>query len=157
VEALAALDAGCRRQDDTLPRFAVKLLYWTDVTFYLCFSAYVIYVTPFSIRFLAGLFIAAAGFILWMLARYQLGSSFSVRAQARTLVTKGLYSKIRHPIYFFGAFAFGGMFIAWGKLFPLIGFCIVYSSQLLRVLKEEKVLEDAFGDDYRRYKASTWF
>jgi protein-S-isoprenylcysteine O-methyltransferase Ste14 len=135
----------------------VKLLYWVDVTFYLCFSAFVIYETPFNIRFLGGILIAAAGFVLWMLARFQLGKSFSIGARARALVTTGLYSKIRHPIYFFAGFAFAGMFIAWGKLFPLIGFLVVYSSQILRVLKEEKILEDAFGEEYRRYRATTWF
>ena len=135
----------------------MKLLYWVDVTFYLCFSAYVIYESPVSAGFLIGISIAVPGFILWMVARYQLGHSFTVRARATTLVTTGLYSKIRHPIYFFAAFAFGGMFIAWGKLFPLIGYLVVYSSQILRVLKEEKVLEDAFGDEWRHYKARTWF
>lgn len=135
----------------------MKLLYYVDVTFYLCFAAFVIYETPFSLRFLIGLLIAAAGFTLWILARFQLGRSFSVRAQARSLVTAGLYSKIRHPIYFFAGFAFAGMFIAWGKLFPMIGYLVVYSSQILRVFKEEKVLEDAFGEEYRRYKATTWF
>lgn len=135
----------------------MKLIYWVDVTFYLCFSAYVIYETPFSVRFVAGLLIAAAGFSLWILARLQLGSSFSVRAEARSLVTTGLYSKFRHPIYLFAGFAFLGMFIVWGKLFPTIGFLIVYSSQILRMKKEEKVLEDAFGEEYRGYKARTWF
>lgn len=86
-----------------------------------------------------------------------MGKSFTVRAEARTLVTTGLYSKIRHPIYFFAGFAFAGMFIAWGKLFPLIGYLIVYSSQILRVIKEEQVLEEAFGEEYRGYKAKTWF
>ena len=135
----------------------MKLIYWVDVAFYLCFSAYVIYGTPFSARFVAGLSIAALGFILCILARFHLGKSFSVRAEARSLVTTGMYSKFRHPIYLFAGFAFLGMFIAWGKLFPTIGFLIVYPSQILRMKKEEKVLEDAFGEEYRRYKARTWF
>jgi protein-S-isoprenylcysteine O-methyltransferase Ste14 len=39
---------------------------------------------------------------LFVLARLQLGASFSVTAQARKLVTTGLYSRIRNPIYVFG-------------------------------------------------------
>jgi protein-S-isoprenylcysteine O-methyltransferase Ste14 len=135
----------------------MKLLYWVDVAFFLCFSAYVIYETPVCLGFLIGISISVPGFILWMVARYQLGQSFSVRAQAKALVTSGLYSKFRHPIYLFGGFAFAGMFVAWGKLFPLLGFLVVYPSQILRVLKEEKVLEEAFGDEWRHYKARTWF
>jgi protein-S-isoprenylcysteine O-methyltransferase Ste14 len=53
--------------------------------------------------------------------------------------------------------AFLGLFIAWGKLIPLVCFLLIYPLQILRARKEEKVLEQAFGEDYRRYKASTWF
>src|ERR1700722_3470487 len=41
-------------------------------------------------------------------ARYQLGRSFSITAKARQLVTKGVYSKIRNPIYVFGTLVFAG-------------------------------------------------
>jgi hypothetical protein len=51
---------------------------------------------------------AAAGFVLWILARVQLGSSFAVTAQAKALVTAGLYAKFRHPVYLFGGVAFTG-------------------------------------------------
>ena len=135
----------------------MKLFYWIDVFFYLCLAAFVISQYQTGIRFFVGIPVAAVGFSLWILARLQLGKSFSVRAEARSLVTTGLYSKFRHPIYFFGGIAFAGLFIAWGKPFPMIGFLVVYSSQILRVIKEEKVLEDAFGEEYRRYKATTWF
>lgn len=135
----------------------MKLLYWVDVAFYLCFAAFVVSQNQHANRYYAGIGIAAVGFTLWMLARLQLGKSFAVRAEARALVTTGLYTKIRHPIYFFGGFAFLGLFVAWGKLFPLIGFLVVYSTQLVRVHREERVLEDAFGEEYRRYKRSTWF
>ena len=73
------------------------------------------------------------------------------------LVTKGLYSKFRHPIYLFRGIAFLGLFIAWGKLIPLLCFLLIYPLQILRARKEEKVLEQAFGEEYRRYKAGTWF
>lgn len=136
---------------------SVKLLYWIDVAFYLCFAAFVVSQNQHANRFYAGIGIAAIGFTLWILARVQLGKSFAVRAEARALVTTGLYSKIRHPIYFFAGFAFLGLFVAWGKLIPLILFPFGYSVQIPRIRKEEKVLEDAFGDEYRRYKQSTWF
>jgi protein-S-isoprenylcysteine O-methyltransferase Ste14 len=87
-----------------------------------------------------------------------LGKSFTVTAQARKLVTTGLYSKIRNPIYFFGGVAFLGVFIAWGNPYALGGVAVLYSAmQLSRARKESAVLEEAFGEDYRRYKANTWF
>ena len=49
-----------------------------------------------------GMGLRVVGFILWAIARFQLGASFAVRAEARKLITSGLYSKIRNPIYVFG-------------------------------------------------------
>jgi Phospholipid methyltransferase len=43
------------------------------------------------------------------LARYQLGRSFSVKTEAHELVTAGLYSKIRNPIYVLGMVMITGM------------------------------------------------
>ncbi|HLY61739.1 MAG TPA: isoprenylcysteine carboxylmethyltransferase family protein [Terriglobia bacterium] len=135
----------------------MKSIYWIDVFFYLCFAAFVISRYQPGARFFAGITIAAIGLSLWILARLQLGKSFSVRAEARSLVTTGLYSKFRNPIYLFAGIAFAGLFTAWGKIIPAIFFLAGYSMQFLRAKKEAKVLEDAFGEEYRRYKAKTWF
>ena len=37
--------------------------------------------------------------VLLIVARIELGGSFSVRPKAQALVTHGLYSRVRHPIY----------------------------------------------------------
>jgi Phospholipid methyltransferase len=47
----------------------------------------------------AGLALTIPVATLFFLARFQLGRSFSVTPQARELVTRGVYSKIRHPMY----------------------------------------------------------
>jgi protein-S-isoprenylcysteine O-methyltransferase Ste14 len=135
----------------------VKLLYWMDAVFFLCFGVYVVAQTIVDDRYNVGIGMAIFGFALWVLARIQLGESFSVSAQAKALVTTGLYSKLRHPIYVFAGIAFLGLFIAWGKPLPLVGFLVVYSMQIFRIKKEEAILEEAFGEEYRRYWGRTWF
>jgi protein-S-isoprenylcysteine O-methyltransferase Ste14 len=135
----------------------VKLLYWMDAVFFLCFGVYVVAQTIVDDRYIVGIGMAIFGFALWVLARIQLGESFSVSAQAKALVTTGLYSKLRHPIYVFAGIAFLGLFIAWGKPLPLVGFLVVYSMQIFRIKKEEAILEEAFGEEYRRYWGRTWF
>ena len=106
---------------------------------------------------LIGAAIAVPGFVLWMLARLQLGSSFAVTAQARQLVTHGLYSKIRNPIYFFATFAILGTAICVNKP-SFYGFIVLLTLfQMLRIRSEEKVLEAKFGDAYRDYRRRTWF
>ena len=104
-----------------------------------------------------GAAISVPAFALWMLARYQLGSSFAVRAEANKLVTYGLYSKIRNPIYLFAFFAFLGEFVAMRWYAGIVVLLIIHVGQYLRIKREEQVLEAAFGDDYRTYKARTRF
>jgi protein-S-isoprenylcysteine O-methyltransferase Ste14 len=136
----------------------VKILYWIDICIFLAFAVFVVSREPSSTRYLIGVGMAVAGFALSILARVQLGRSFSIRARAKTLVTTGLYSKFRHPIYLFGGIANLGLFNAWGKLIPLLCLLLFYPPlQILRIRKEENVLEQAFGEEYRRYGASTWF
>ncbi len=135
----------------------MKIVYWTDIGIFVAFGAFVAIHEPWSTQYFIGLGIAVAGFALSIVARVQLGRSFSIRARAKKLVTTGLYSKFRNPIYLFRGIAFVGLFIAWGKLIPLICFLLIYPLQILRAKREGKVLEEAFGDEYRRYKASTWF
>ena len=104
-----------------------------------------------------GAVLAVVGFCLWTVARFQLGASFSVSAQARHLVTKGLYSKIRNPIYVFGSFVMIGVILMVGKPVWLLIFVVIIPLQLSRARKEAEVLDAAFGEEYRRYRASTWF
>jgi protein-S-isoprenylcysteine O-methyltransferase Ste14 len=104
-----------------------------------------------------GLAIAAPAFALFVLARIQLGGAFSLRAKASTLVTEGLYGRIRNPIYVFGGLMIAGVFIFAHRPWWLLIFVVLIPIQLLRVRKEEQVLEAKFGDGYREYKRKTWF
>jgi protein-S-isoprenylcysteine O-methyltransferase Ste14 len=110
--------------------------------------------TPWQI---VGLAIAAPAFVLFVLARIQLGGAFSVRAKASTLVTKGIYARIRNPIYVFGALMIAGFLIFVHRPRWLLIFVVLIPVQMIRARKEEQVLEAKFGDGYRDYKRKTWF
>jgi protein-S-isoprenylcysteine O-methyltransferase Ste14 len=92
-----------------------------------------------------------------MTARMQLGSSFSLKAEAHRLITHGLYSKIRNPIYLFAFVAFLSVLAAMRAWLGMAIFVAIYSAQLIRVKREEKVLEAAFGEEYKTYRKHTWF
>lgn len=97
------------------------------------------------------------GFVLWTTARFQLGKSFAVTAQARQLVTRGLYSRIRNPIYVFGSCVIAGLILLLGRPIWLLIFALVIPLQIWRARKESNVLEEKFGEEYRKYRAATWF
>ena len=134
-----------------------KVMFWIDLPIILGFGAFIVSQWQWDFRYLMGLGLALAGCTLWGLARVQLGKSFSVRAEAKALVTTGLYSRFRHPVYVFGGVAYAGLFLAWGKLIPGLVFALIYPIyQTLRARKEDAILEQAFGEEFRRYKAGTW-
>ena len=104
-----------------------------------------------------GAVIASISFPLFVLARWELGSSFSVKAKASRLVTTGLYSRIRNPIYLFGGLFIVGLSLfvsVWG---PLVVALVIVPLQVVRARREERVLAEAFGEEYERYKSKTWF
>lgn len=105
----------------------------------------------------AGAVVAGLGYVLLIAARIQLGSSFSLTPQARKLVTTGIYSRIRNPIYVFSALFLAGLAIAIGHPVLLIVLIALVPVQVARARREEKVLSQAFGEQYERYKAKTWF
>ncbi len=122
--------------------------------------AYLVYAfahPPWSVQRIAGLLLMTPALILLTVARIQLGNAFSVRPQAKQLVTRGIYSRIRNPIYVFGTMVFSGLFLFLERPFLLLLLVPVLILQITRARAEARLLEAHFGDDYRRYKASTWF
>jgi protein-S-isoprenylcysteine O-methyltransferase Ste14 len=98
--------------------------------------------------------IGLAGVIL---SRYTLGRSFSVAPKATALVTAGVYSKIRNPIYVSGMVFVLGALLMTGQPKLLAIFLILIPMQIIRARREAAVLEAKFGDAYREYRKRTWF
>jgi protein-S-isoprenylcysteine O-methyltransferase Ste14 len=101
--------------------------------------------------------IAVPAFVLWLLAKLQLGASFTGKAEARTLVTHGLYSRIRHPIYFFASLALVGTAFCLRSVYFSVYVGITIAIQLWRIHRENRVLHEKFGQRYREYRQKTWF
>jgi protein-S-isoprenylcysteine O-methyltransferase Ste14 len=117
----------------------------------------VFYPRPWNISRWIGVVIAVPAMVLLLTAQGQLGASFSVTPQARQLITHGLYSKFRNPIYVFGGLFFLGFILTIQRPALLIIFAIVIPMQIVRARAESKVLEEKFGDEYREYRQKTWF
>jgi protein-S-isoprenylcysteine O-methyltransferase Ste14 len=103
-----------------------------------------------------GLCLAVLAFLLWTMARFTLGSSFAVTAQAKQLVTRGLYAKFRNPIYIFGSLFIAGYVLLLGRPKVLLIFVVIIPLQIWRARKEARVLQARFGETYKTYRERTW-
>jgi protein-S-isoprenylcysteine O-methyltransferase Ste14 len=136
----------------------VRALLWLDVAVFTAFWLGAFHYGPRTWLWYVGLAIGAVSVTLWIVAKWQLGSSLVVRPEARRLVTSGLYSRVRHPIYVFGGLAYFGALLALQWWTILIPWLIVFPPvQWARARREDRVLESAFGDAYRTVRERAWF
>ena len=127
--------------------FAVIALFWFLATFR----------SPWNAQRYVGTALAILGVSFVLLARYQLGTSFAVQAEVHELMTTGLYSRVRNPIYVFGMIMLVGVVLV---LHQPVGWLVIVAGvigQTIRARREARVLEAAFGDAYREYRRKTWF
>ena len=104
-----------------------------------------------------GLLLGLMGLAGVIVARYTLGRSFSVAAKATALVTTGIYSRIRNPIYVSGMVFLAGTVLMLRQPFLWVLILIAIPMQIIRARNEARVLESKFGDAYREYRERTWF
>ena len=103
---------------------------------------------------LLGMFLNLSGSVVMVVSQLQLGKSYRIylpRAQIG-LVTTGLYSVSRNPLYLGLYVALFGIFLMlpnWLFLFSLIFFIVNYHFKI--VVSEERTLEERFGESYRQY------
>jgi len=110
--------------------------------------------TPWRIT---GIAIALPALVGLLIARSELGRAFSVKAKASVLVTSGVYSRIRNPIYVFSSLVFLCLIIWTGKPLLLLVLVLLIPMQVMRSRKEAAVLTEKFGEEYLAYKRQTWF
>jgi protein-S-isoprenylcysteine O-methyltransferase Ste14 len=138
-----------RRTEGALPRFAALgglLLLYSLMLFPRAPA------DPLWDGFALGLLLA--GQFLCVVALLQLGRSLSVMPEARRLVTAGLYSRVRHPLYLAEAIATLGVLLQHRSLVALALIAVQFGFQLWRMREEEKVLEAAFPE-YSAYRRRT--
>jgi protein-S-isoprenylcysteine O-methyltransferase Ste14 len=104
-----------------------------------------------------GLGLAASGFLLDLAAMSALVRSQTAilpNAASTALVSSGVYSLTRNPIYLGNTLLLIGFAIAlrWSWLALVTPLTIVAVSRLA-IMREEKHLEARFGDDWRAYAA----
>ena len=123
---------------------------WRAAAFYSTLWAWV----PAALLFAVGIFMYSSSRAHFSWA--QLGGLPEVRTGHRDdrLVTAGIRSRVRHPVYFghlceMLAWSVGtGLLVCW----VLMAFAIVTGAVMIRL--EDAELEKRFGDEYRKYRSA---
>ena len=77
--------------------------------------------------------------------------------QIEVLVTTGVFSKMRHPMYVSLILMYLGLAIAWGVVWMLIPSLLFSALTVLTTIKEEEFLLKKFGYQYEEYmEAVPW-
>src|SRR5256884_8608845 len=106
-----------------------------------------------------GILVVAESLVMFRLTHRALGRNWSVSLDVREghqLITDGIYRRVRHPMYS----AFWLWVAAQALLLPnwvaggagLVGFGTLFFG---RVAREERMMLETFGDNYRAYMART--
>jgi protein-S-isoprenylcysteine O-methyltransferase Ste14 len=112
---------------------------------------------PWTLLRIVGAVLAVVGYSMFVTARLQLGKSFSVTPQAKELVTFGLYSRIRNPIYVFVDVMIFGTILALHLYWLFALYPLLVTMHVFRARREGKVLQEKFGQAYLDYCNHTWF
>ncbi|MGC2200437.1 MAG: isoprenylcysteine carboxylmethyltransferase family protein [Stellaceae bacterium] len=102
----------------------------------------------------ASMLLILCGTVLATIVLARLGRSFSVMAEARELVTSGVYRYVRHPLYLAEEIATIGSILQYLSGWTAAMLAVQIAFQLRRMHNEEVVLMEIFPE-YAAYKQTT--
>ena len=152
-----ARDAWQRNSADTMLLLPITILMQLSIVVYAFFPrllSWAHFPFPIWIRWL-GVAMSVGALCLLAWADHHLGKNFSMTVRIReghTLVTRGPYRWIRHPIYTAGLLFSAAIFLVSANWF--VGFCWIGGCSLLyacRIPREEALMLEEFDDEYRAY------
>jgi len=106
--------------------------------------------------FISGVTLGLIGATLSIVALWSLRHSFSLMAEVRELVTSGMYSRIRHPLYMSELIHMTGIALLAGTPVALWLMLLGLGIQVTRAKIEEGKLQGALPE-YAAYKRQTGF
>lgn len=117
---------------------------------------------PFGLRILpgsnlilyTGFAASMVGILFSIWGRIALGNNWSADAvlkSGQTLVTRGPYSLVRHPIYSGITLGMIGSAIALGNVGGLLAVACILIFSYLRIIYEERMMYEKFGNEWKEY------
>ncbi|KKQ78037.1 MAG: hypothetical protein A3A96_02945 [Candidatus Zambryskibacteria bacterium RIFCSPLOWO2_01_FULL_39_39] len=141
-----------------LKKYKLKYLVPSILTI---FSIY-FWITLINYDFLKiiGLIINIVGLLVWWFARLTLAENWDAgygKPTIKQLVTRGIYSKIRHPLYLGINMTLAGLSILYSQIWFAGISLVIIIYFFRRMYLEDSYLSEKLGEEYRDYKNKTWF
>jgi protein-S-isoprenylcysteine O-methyltransferase Ste14 len=116
---------------------------------------------PFSSTVSAAGFAAALiGLAVALWARVRLGEYWSdkvVLQEGHRLIRSGPYAYMRHPIYSGVLLGVAGTALVLGEVRGIVAFVIVLVNYSIKAKREETILADEFGEEFKLHREQTGF
>lgn len=96
---------------------------------------------------------------MWWAAKISIGENWDAgygTPKIKNLVTSGIYSKIRHPMYLGINFTLIGLMFLYHKIWFIIIVTLIVLYFFRRMHTEDKYLTKKLGKRYQEYKKKTW-
>jgi len=107
-----------------------------------------------------GIVLAAAGFLVRVVAMRTLGEFFTRTLRIREnhrVVSNGIYRRVRHPGYLGTILFFVGSGIATANIITtFVILAAILPTFVRRIVVEERMLAEELGEEYRAYQGKTW-
>ncbi len=125
----------------------LKFHFFQNPSYYYLFDA-----VPLKIF---GVFLCCLGFFFFVSGLVSFKSSWRVGIDTKhpgKLITGGIFSFTRNPIFLFMDLYLIGTFLIYGNVFFLISVLIIVCGNHTQILEEEKFLIEKYGKEYQEYK-----
>jgi protein-S-isoprenylcysteine O-methyltransferase Ste14 len=163
IQAARSGEAISRREEGWVLAVSLRLAglcLWAATCGYLLFPGYFRWASvelPYWLRWL-GLAAALVNSLLMYWTLSSLGRNLTdtvVTRKQATLVTHGPYRWVRHPFYVAAALLMASVTLLTANWLIGLSSLLVLGLLAIRTPKEEAMLIDRFGDEYRNYMART--
>jgi protein-S-isoprenylcysteine O-methyltransferase Ste14 len=118
---------------------------WTETSVIFAIAGYLLILTGFTIRWAA---------IIQLRKAFTVDVSFS---EGQELRSDGLYKRIRHPSYLGLLLILCGLSFGMGNIWSVLVITIpMFFTINYRIIVEERLLSEEFGEAYSQYKSRSW-
>jgi protein-S-isoprenylcysteine O-methyltransferase Ste14 len=134
----------------------IFLIVWIGDSFILEYSTFLNnYIPAFVIIIVSALFLITSGYISWR----GLKIVFGEKREKPSVIRKGVFNKVRHPIYLGSILLYLGLTITSCSIFSLIISMFIIAFYYYISKYEEKILLKKYGIDYENYikEVPMWF